>query len=101
MKSGYKKIQMFLVLALVLSVPLYFAFICYYSLSEADFLSVQLKFEAPDQINLSTVAKDKLKGFGSSSFTHLFFPDNRIFEQLPIISLQISPLDLTIFILRC
>ena len=102
MRREHRKIQFFLVLVLITSIPVVSALFHCYSLSEADFLSIQLKFEAPDQINLSPVCKDKFKAFGSGGFNDLFFPDNNIFGQFPVISSsQISPLDLTTFILRC
>lgn len=101
MRRGRKKVKLFIVLALVTCIPVAFTFSYYYSLSIADFLSFQLKLEAPDQINLPAASDDKLKVFGLTRFNYLFCLDNNTFEQLHVISFQTSPLDLTAFILRC
>jgi hypothetical protein len=98
MKNGYKKVQILLVLSLIFSIPIYFAFIDCYALSGADFLSRQLKLEAPDQINLPTCSRDKVN-FGPTGFNHSVFVDADTSEQLSFISFQVSPL--TTFFLRC
>jgi len=54
-----KKTRFSIILALIVTTPVIFAFYRYYSLSIADFFYVRLKFEAPDQVNLSAVCKDK------------------------------------------
>ena len=95
------KIEVFLVLVLIVVISGFPAYSHYYSLSEADFFSIQFKLEASDQIDPSPVSKDQLKFFAPSSFNHLFFPEHNIFEKLPFISSQASPIDLTAFILRC
>jgi hypothetical protein len=101
MAREYRKIKIFLVLIVIVVIPGFPAYSRYYSLSEADFLSIQFKFEAPDQIGPSRVSKDRLKVFPSSSFNHLFFPEHNIFEKLSFIFYQTSLIDLTTFILRC
>ena len=101
MRKGPNKLRFLLVLALVICIPVAFVFFHYYSLSIADFLSSQLKLEAHDEISLPAVADDKLKAFGLTCFDHLFFFDNKIFDRLPIISLQILVPEITTFILRC
>ena len=101
MRKGHKKVRLSLVLALVICIPVVFTFFHYYSLSIADFLSKELKFEARDQISLSTVADNKLRVFGLTGFNYLFFLDNKVFEQLPVISFQISVPEPITFILRC
>ena len=101
MRKGHKKVKFFLALTLVICIPVAFTFFHYYSLSIADFLSMELKFEARDQISLSTVADNKFKVFGLTGFNHLFFLDDKIFEQLPVISFQISVPELITRILRC
>jgi len=101
MRKGHRKVKFCLALALVICIPLVFTFFHYYSLSIADFLSYQLKLEARDQISLPAVSDDKLKAFGLTSFDHSFFFHNSIFEQLPVISFQISIPEQTTFILRC
>lgn len=101
MKSGYREIEIILVLTLILSIPIYFTFIYYYSLSEADFLSEQLKLEAHDQMDLLPGIHEKSKASGLINFNHLFFLDDNIYRFLPVILFQTFPLDLTPLILRC
>jgi hypothetical protein len=101
MRKGHKKVKFSLALALVICIPAVFTFFNYYSLSIADFLSFQLKLEARDQISLPAVSDDKLKAFGLTCFNHLFFFDNNVFEQLPVISFQIPIPEQTTFLLRC
>jgi hypothetical protein len=101
MGRRHRKTQFFLALALVTLIPVVFAFFYYFSLSEADFISLELKLESPDQISLPIGSQDKFKAFGSSGFYHLHFLETNIFEQFPVISFQISPLGLPTFILRC
>lgn len=101
MESRYKKIRIFLVLILSLSIPVCFTFIDYYSLSEADFLSTQLKLEARDQIDLLIGFQEKSKAFGLIGFNHSFLLHNNICGYLPVFSFQTSPLDLITFVLRC
>jgi len=101
MRRERKKIECFLALALVICIPVAFTFFHYYSLSVADFLSFELKLEARDQISLSTLADDKFKTFGLSGLNHLFFLDDKIFEQVPSILFQISIPETIMFVLRC
>ena len=101
MAREYRKIKVFLVLVLVAVILGFPAYSHYYSLSEADFFSIQFKFEAPDQVDPSPVSKDQLKVFPPGTFNHLFFPEHDIFEKLPFIFCQTFPIDLTTFILRC
>ena len=101
MKSRYRKIRIFLVLILSLSIPVCFTFIDYYSLSEADFLSAELKLEARDQIDLLIGFQEKLKLLGLIDFNDSFFLHNNTLKHLPVFSVQTSPLDLIAPILRC
>jgi len=101
MAREFTKIKVFLVLVLIVVILGFPAYSHYYSLSEADFFSIQFKFEDPDHINLPPVSKDQLKFFPPGSFNHSFFPEHNIFEKLPFIFCQASLIDLTAFILRC
>ncbi len=101
MRSRYKIIRILLVLMLGLTIPACFTFIDYYGLSEADFLSTQLKLEARDQIDLLIGLQEKSKAFGLTGFNHSFFLHNDVFGDLPVFSFQTSPLDLITFVLRC
>jgi len=101
MRSKYRRIRIFLVLILSLSIPLCFTFIDYYSLSEADFLSTQLKLEARDQIDLLIGLQEKSKAFGLTGFSHSFLLHNNNFRHLLVFSFQTSSLDLITFVLRC
>ena len=96
-----RKILVIMVLALVISIPVDFAFVDYYSLSNADFLSCQFKLEARDQIDLQTGYHKKSKPFLPYDSHYLPFLDSAISKHLPGISLEISFLDLTTFCLRC
>ncbi len=101
MRSRYKIIRILLVLMLGLTIPACFTFIDYYGLSEADFLSTQLKLEARDQIDLLIGFQEKSKVFGLTGFNHSFFLHNDMLGDLPAFSFQISSLDLITFVLRC
>jgi hypothetical protein len=101
MKHRYEKTKIVLVLALFLSIPAYFTFTYYYSLSEADFLSEQLKLESVDQIELLTGVQEKSKALGPINFHHLFFLDTGIFEFFLVLSHQTFSIDPTTLILRC
>jgi hypothetical protein len=101
MKRGYGKAGIVLVVTLLLSIPAFFTFTFYYSLSEADFLSKQLKLEPVDQIDLLTGGQEKSKALAPVNFNHLFFLDNNTYDSLPLISCQASSFDLTSLILRC
>jgi len=101
MKNRFKEIRISLVLILSLSIPVCFTFVDYYSLSEADFLSAELKLEARDQIDLLIGLQEKSKAFGSIDFNHSFLLHNDIPGHLPVFSFQTSPPDLVTFVLRC
>jgi len=101
MQSRYKKIRISLVLMLSLIIPVCFTFIDYYSLSEADFLSTQLKLEARDQIDLLIGLQEKSKTFGLTGLNHSFFLHDDMFGDLPVFSFRTSPLDPITFVLRC
>jgi hypothetical protein len=101
MKCGYGKVGVVLVLTLLLSIPTYFAFTYYYSLSEADFLSEQLKLESRDQIELLTGVHEKSKALAPIRFNHLLFLDSCICRYLPVTSYHTFCIALTSSILRC
>jgi hypothetical protein len=101
MNRGYGKFGVVLVLTLLLSIPTYFAFTYYYSLSEADFLSKQLKWEPVDQIDLLTGGQEKSKTLAPVHFNHLLFLDSAICKFLPVTSYQTFCIILTSSILRC
>ncbi len=101
MRRGHETQRFLLILVLVICIPLAFTFFHYYSLSIADFLSRELKFEARDQISLSTVGDNKFKVFGLTGLNHLFFLDHKIFKQLHTPSLELAFPEFVTFILRC
>ena len=84
-----------------LTIPACFTFIDYYSLSEADLLSTQLKLEARDQLDLLICLQEKSKAFGLIGVNHSFFLHNDMFGDFPVFSFQTPPLDLITFVLRC
>jgi len=101
MTREHRKIRFFLVWVSIHLISGLYAYSHYCSLSEADFFSVQSKFEVPDQTGPLRFSKDEPEVFRQNSFNHLFFPDNNILKKLSIISLEASPIDLTAFMLRC
>jgi len=101
MKRRYKRVRIFVILTLVFSVPAYFVFIGYYSLSVADFLSVQLKLEASDQIDLLVGFQEKSKAFVLSSFLIKLFPGSDIFCQISHLCFPSSFFDQETLVLRC
>jgi hypothetical protein len=101
MNRTYGKAGLVLILALLLAIPAYFAFTYYYSLSEADFLSKQLKLEPVDQIELLAGGQEKSKALAPVHFTHLLFLDSGICESPPAPSYHTSSIDPTTLVLRC
>ncbi len=96
----HKKFPSLFALLLAISVPVFIALFHYYSLSDADFLSSDLKYEAIDQIEISSALYDKLKASGPNGLNTAVFQDENVLEQIVTPSV-LTPLVLTNFILRC
>ena len=76
MKSRFKKIQIILVIAISFTVPISSAYVCYYTVAAADFLSPNLNFETFDQEFLFAAYENESKVFVLSSFLNGPPPDN-------------------------
>ncbi len=96
-----KPIQVILVIAISLAIPVSSAYVCYYTVASADFLSHSLKLESFDQEYLSASNQNELKISGSGGFlngsplaTYPIGVPSYLFSQ-------ISSFDQKILILRC
>jgi hypothetical protein len=101
MKSRFKKIQIILVIAISFTIPISSAYVCYYTVAAADFLSPNLNFETFDQEFLFAAYENESKVFVLSSFlngprliTYLFGQSSHFFSK-------IFSLDQETLILRC
>jgi hypothetical protein len=72
MKSRFKKIQIILVIAISFTVPISSAYVCYYTVAAADFLSPNLNFEIFDQEFLFSAYENELKVFVPGNFLNDF-----------------------------
>ncbi len=96
-----KAIRIILVIAISLVTPVSSAYISYYTVASADFLSSNLGFEAFDQDYLSAANQSRLKIFDSSSFFKILQPAIYPFGLPCHLSSQISSLDQKTLVLRC
>jgi len=96
-----KTIKIILVIAISLAIPVCSAYVFYYTVASADFLSPNLNFEAFDQEYLAIANQSELKVSGSSSFFNEFQLATCLFWQSSHFSSQIPSLDQKIIVLRC
>ena len=101
MNRNFKWIQIFLVIAISLAIPVLSAYFRYSTLVEADFLSSSLSFENADQENLSFDYHNKSKVLGSVGFPLGFLPETNLFGQIFNFSFQKHSSDQKNLILRC
>ena len=101
MKKRLKKIQIFLVIAISLSILMSSTYCQYYTLAAADFLSSDLNFETYDQEILLAAYQSELKSFGSSGFSNGFLLTPHLLGQSLRFFSQLLSLDQKILILRC
>jgi len=94
-------IQTFLVIAISLFIPIVQTYLHYYVLSEADFLSSDLKFESPDQEILPIIKQNEYKIFLSSASSIIFLAEVILVEQFPHLSFTLCSLEEKVVILRC
>ena len=99
MKS--KSIQIFLVIAISLSILVSSIYSQYYTLASADFLSSDLNFETFDQEILLAASQGELKSFGSSGLSNGFLLTAHLLGQSFLFSPLVLPLDQKALILRC
>lgn len=93
--------QIFFVILITLSISLLSAYLDYYDLAEADFLSWNIRFENPDQENLLIDQKIEFKVLISSADSLIFHEVIDLSEQLPRFTFTWSSSDQNTFILRC
>jgi hypothetical protein len=96
-----KAIKIILVISISLAIPVSSAYVFYYTVASADFLSPNLNFETFDQEFLFSAYKSELKVFESSSFLNGFQLATYLSEQSFYLFSQIPSLDQEILILRC
>ena len=77
------------------------AYLHYSSLAEADFISLELSLEAPDQENLSVDQQKESKVFIWSILAAMFLLGAIFFVQNPSFSFQAPSLNQRISLLRC
>jgi hypothetical protein len=96
-----KAIQIILAIAISLATPVSSAYISYYTVASADFLSPNLSFEAIDQEYLAAANQSESKIFDSSSFFKRLQPAIYPFGLPSHLSSQISSDDQKTLVLRC
>jgi len=93
------KIQILLVIAISLLLPLLSAYMDYYVLMEADFLSAYPKFENTDLDCLLVCKKEKFTAF--SGFSYAFWVASNLIEHLSGFYYQVTFPQVKILVLRC
>ena len=101
MKRKFKRVHIFLFIAISFSTPVFLAYSHYVTLLEVDFLSIDLNFENSDQENLSFSYHSKSKILGSGSFTAGPLLENILFEPTFRCSSKTHSPDQKTLILRC
>jgi hypothetical protein len=96
-----KGIKIILVIAISLAIPVSSAYVFYYTVAAADFLSPNLNFEGFDQEYLLAANQSELKVSPSVGFLNGFQLATYLFGLPSYLSSQISSLDQKTLILRC
>ncbi len=96
-----KPIQVILIIAISLAIPVLSAFVSYYAVASADFLASNLGYEAFDQDYLSVVHQSELRTLDSSNFIKTVRLEIFPFGLFPRFSSEISCLDQKTLVLRC
>jgi hypothetical protein len=96
-----KTIQIILAIAISLAIPVSSAYVSYYTVASADFLSSNPGFEAFDQEYLSAANQSELKASPSVGFFSGFHLASYHFGLPSHLSFQISSLDQKTLVLRC
>jgi hypothetical protein len=94
-------IQIFLVMAISLSILVSSTFGQYYTLAAADFISLNLKLEAFDQDCLSAAIQSELKMSGLGGLFNGFQLLTCLFEKSFHLLSHVSSLDQKTLVLRC
>ena len=93
------KIELFLVIAISLLIPLLSAYIDYYVLTEADLLSSCLQFENTDLDSLLRCKKQEFTH--SSGFSYAFWVASNPAELFSCLYYQVTFPQAKAFVLRC
>jgi hypothetical protein len=100
-----KAIQIILVIAISLAIPVPSVYTIYYTVEAAEFfspdLNIEVNIEAFDQENLLATHLSKLKGSQSGIFFNEFQLTTYLFGLPSYLSFKISSPDQKIIILRC
>jgi hypothetical protein len=96
-----KAIQIILVIAISSAIPVLSAYISYYTVAEADFLSSNLSFEAFDQEYLLAANQSELKVSPLVGSVSGFQPTTHLFGLPSYLFLQTSSLDQRTSVRRC
>lgn len=94
-------IQTFLLIAISLFIPIFQAYFHYYDLAEADFLSLDLSFESPDQEISLIIKQNESKIFLSSASCIIFRLKIILAEQFLHSPFILCSFDQKALILRC
>ena len=96
-----KALQIILAAAISLAITASSAYVSYYTVASADFLSSNLGFEAFDQEYLSAANQSEVKVSPSCGSFNGFQPATDLFGLPLHLSSQISSLDQKTLVLRC
>jgi hypothetical protein len=101
MKERFKRIQIFLVIAISLFILAFPAYLRCTMLSQAKFISSDLSFENPNQEEGLPDNEKELKGYGPSTLLITFLWDANLFEQSSYLFSHTLSLRQKTFVLRC
>ena len=101
MKSRFKRISVILVIAISLSVTVCSAYVCYYTVAAADFLSTDQNFENFDHEFLFSASENELKIFVPSDILYDFHPITCLPGHFLHFLSPLSSYDEETLILRC
>ncbi len=101
MKKRFKRIQIFLVIAISLFILALPAYLRCTKLSQTKFVSSDLSFENPDQEEGLPDNEKELKVYGPSTLLIIFLLGTNLFEQSSQLFSQAPSLRQKTFVLRC
>jgi hypothetical protein len=101
MKKRFKRIQIFLIIAICFFILAFPAYLRCTQLSQTKFISSDLSFENPDQEEGLPDNEKELKVYGPSAFLTLFLLGTNLFEQSSHLFSQVLSLRKKTIFLRC
>jgi hypothetical protein len=101
MKKRFKRIQIFLIIAISLFIVAFPAYLRCTKLSQTKFVSSDLSFENPGQEEGLPDNEKELKIYGPSTLLIIFLLGTNLFEQSSQLFSQTSSLRQKTFVLRC